>query len=247
MQLLKNISYEEVDLLPNPEQVFARMGHQLFEFAKQFYSFVSYSWFQENILATHLPGNLVLYRVDGVLVGFTRLARRIVEVDHIQYAVHYGGTYHNPAIDIHITASRICLILALKYKLFQPSLQLIYLANAYLPQRYDYIRELSNNIEPQENGKCSRVVIELMKKICQLNHWQYHEKCPLLIKGLVPLKPIWRQHTPTNHEIYQQLNPNFMDGDSLFIYLPLDVGTLGRCLNRSIIDSGFSGGIIEHA
>lgn len=247
MHQTSNLICEEVDLQTKSDIAVERLANQLYGLVDKYYLIDSYQSYKDKILLPESPGNLVLYYFNQQLVGFTRLARRILTIHNMNYAIYYGGSYQEPTINLNAYAARVCLLQALRFKLFQPNIQLVYLANANIPQRYNFIRGISDQVEPKEDGSCSRLVKQLMKELCKLNDWPYNPEYPQLVKGLVPLKPIWSKYTNTNMDEFLRLNPEYMAGDSLFMYFPLDMHSLGRYINRSVSDSVIIGSATEHA
>lgn len=247
MHPIYDLICEDVRLDDKTDRALTRMYEHLFEFTKEFYCVENFQWFQDCVLFSKLPGFLIQYSIHGMVVGFTRLAYRCFNFNGEDYTVYFGGTYHDPAIQLNLSAARASLLRALQYKLFHPKEKLVYFANAYHPQRYAFIRELSQTIEPCPNGQVSSSVVALMEQLSLLNDWQVDENNPLLIKRLMPLKPIWQAEYDVDMGQFLRLNPEYMKGDSLYMYLPLDMATLGRCLNRSIADGCLFGRLAEQA
>lgn len=240
------LSCEEVDLQTKSDKAIERLSNQLFELVDRYYFVKNMRSFQDRILFPKLPGNLILYYANQSLIGFTRMARRTLTINNHHYATYFGGSYHEPSFQVCPYGARICLIQALRYKLFHPHLQLVYLANANTPRRYAYIREVIDKVEPYEDGSCSEVVKQLMMILCQKNGWPFNPHQPQQVKGLVPLKPVWQKYITPDIDQFLKLNPEYMAGDSLFMYLPLDMEALGRCLSRSVSDKGVIGGLVEY-
>jgi hypothetical protein len=241
------LSCEQVDLQSKSDIAVERLSNQLYELVDQFYFFDNYQSFKDRILCLQLPGILVVYHSNEKIVGFTRLIRRILTVNNLEYAVNYGGSYHHPMLQINGHASRICLMDALRYKLFQPHQQLVYFANINNPERYAYIREMMGMSDFKKDGRGNGLVKHLMKQLCQIHDWQFDPSNPQLVKGLVPLKPIWSQYHLKDRDEFLQLNPGYLSGDSFFAYLSLDMMTLGKFIHRSLSESSIVSSASEHA
>ncbi|MDI9818952.1 MULTISPECIES: hypothetical protein [unclassified Legionella] len=225
-------------LLMAPDKPLAsHYTNALKQFIHQHYRVKHGSQLEETILGVGKAGELyIFYDKSQKIIGFTRIGYQFVHHKGKSVVVYYGGTYHDKRIDLFFDAARCGLTAVMKYKLAHPEQEMIYLANADTPEKYQFLASLSSTIYPKEEIRIPQSVLGLV------TNWKKHNSLtsttahPMLIDN-----PIALRHVPPVHQnnpctsYYLSLNPDYALGNSLLVYVPLNLVNISQGIKRLLM------------
>ncbi|CDZ75951.1 hypothetical protein BN59_00213 [Legionella massiliensis] len=216
----------EAHLSPIPEHLIGSLE----QFTRRHYQLGSLSDFHEKILGIDKSGGLsIFYDPDNKIIGFTRICRQVLQLYDREISVYTGATYHNPRNDLSLSAAKFCLSKAMRYKLQRPDEEMVYIAHANTPLRYQFLAKLNPSLYPQPDVPTPKSVIELVDQLKTLNQWQTHSRHSMLISNQLPIIDhaalnIDTRDLLTNY--YLSLNPEYYKGTTLLVYLPINLANI---------------------
>lgn len=222
----------DTHLSPIPEHLIGSLEH----FTRRHYQVDNLSDFHEKILGINKSGGLsIFYDYDQKIIGFTRICRQVLELSDRKVTVYTGATYHNPHNDLSLSAAKFCLSKAMRYKLQRPEEEMVYIAQANTPLRYQFLANLNPSLYPQPDIPIPKSVIELVVQLKALNQWQAHSRHPMLISNQLPIidhadLKIDKTELLTNY--YLSLNPEYYKGTTLLVYLPINLANISDGIKR---------------
>lgn len=213
---------------------------KLVHFIDQHYVLTDNEWFEKQVLKIDQESDLALYYDKcKQLIGFTHLVRQCVLVKGKPVIVFSGGTYHDQHINPSFAAAKFGLTQAMKYKLANPQQELVYFANANTPSRYQFLRKLSNTVYPAPGVRIPEKVLKLVQKLKAQNGWPSHPAHPMIISEQLAVrkeKPLLRDEHDEYSEYYFSINPDYKTGNSLMVFLPLSLSTIGEGIKRVVTE-----------
>ncbi|ARG96383.1 hypothetical protein [Legionella micdadei] len=212
---------------------------ELEQFTRKHYSLTSHQQFYEQVLGLRKSGGLGIFYNNNKIVGFTRICRNLIQAQGKQITAYTGGTYHDPRIDLNFTAAKFCLAKAIRYKLERPNDEMVYFALAGSPARYEFLVKLNNEILPQENRPIPEFVLELAESLKKRNGWESNPWHPMLVKHQIQWlnpPPFQAEKTDALTRYYTSLNPEYLNGTSLLIYLPINLTDISFVIKRVLTE-----------
>ncbi|MCL9683793.1 hypothetical protein [Legionella maioricensis] len=216
-----------------PEQLIKK----LYQFLTSYYHLPNQEKFNRLILRMEENGELIIHHgINQEIAGFCRTLRQSIIVGKKQVITYSALIYLNPQYHVCPTVGSAGLTEAIKYKLAHPQEELIYVAFADSPLTYEFLYNLSDSIYPKPLQRVPDqiiTVINALKKqsglISTCNH-------PMVVNSLMlPAKnkilPLQDEGNETN-EFYVSANPDYLQGNSLLVYIPLHLANISYGLNH---------------
>ncbi|KTD64745.1 hypothetical protein [Legionella spiritensis] len=207
-------------------------------FTRQHYTPVSHDEFLANVLSISKQGHLALYYDhQDKLTGFSRLCRETLFMRSREIIIFTGGTYHNPRHCISYEAAKFGLIQAMKYKLENPEKELVLFLNASTPAKYRFLAEQAEVFYPCRGIVIPEHVLALVKLLKQQNGWSSCPQHPMLLSNQITfLDTTLPTPDKTNEHVdyYLTINPDYKNGNSLLIYLPLNLATISHGIKQVV-------------
>lgn len=213
---------------------------ELVHFVDKHYVLTDNDWFEQEVLKINQKSDLALYYDKrNQLIGFTHLMCQSIRVDDKPIIVFSGGTYHDQRVNPSFAAAKFGLTQAMKYKLANPHEELVYFANANTPARYQFLRKLSNTVYPSPSLRIPDKVLKLVAKLKQVNHWPSHTAHPMIISNQLAMrdeKILSVQEQDEYSDYYYSVNPDYKAGNSLLVFLPLNLSTISEGIKRVVTE-----------
>lgn len=214
-----------------------QLSKDLYRFLSKSYHLADHDEFERLILQPETEGELtVLYGTNKEIAGFSRIYRHQVDLNKKQVIVYSAYIYLNPLYKVRPTIESSGLTQAIKEKLTNPHEEIIYLAFANNPLTYDYIYQLSDSIYPKPSQRVPEQILTLINAFKRQYGWITTNSHPLVINS--PLVPLRSQSNFTIdegdelHEFYLSTNPDYLQGNSLLVYMPLHLANINYGLDH---------------
>ncbi|MCE3045253.1 MULTISPECIES: hypothetical protein [Legionella] len=232
------ISRTDIILLPSEKDKLAGLIKLLENFTARHYQLSSPEQFRNEVLGVEKPGALALYYDQfNHLTGFTRVCRQVIYPKSKPVIAYWGGTYYNQRVNPGFVAAKFGLAHAMKDKLAHPEEEFIYFAHTNTPSRYQFLNSFNHNIYPKPDTRTPDYVLERADCLINDNNWIPHSEHSMVIKNHVALTngidPHFDDRNPF-HNYYVSINPNYHLGNSLLVYLPLNLATIGMGIKQVV-------------
>ncbi|KTC72433.1 hypothetical protein Lbir_1208 [Legionella birminghamensis] len=232
------ISRTDIILLPSEKDKLASLISILENFTRRHYQIPSPEQFRNDVLGIDKPGALALYYDQfNHLTGFTRVCRQVINPMNKPVIAYWGGTYYNQRVNPGFVAAKFGLAHAMKDKLAHPEDEFIYFAHTNTPSRYHFLNSFNRNIYPKMDARTPDYVLERAACLIEDNHWVAHTEHPMVIEHQVALANGTDPHFDKNnhlHQYYVSINPDYHLGNSLLVYLPLNLATIGMGIKQVV-------------
>ncbi|KTD49209.1 hypothetical protein [Legionella quateirensis] len=214
-----------------------QLSNELYRFLAKSYHLADHDEFERLILQPETDGEVtVLYGINKEIAGFSRTYRQGVDLSKKQVIVYSAYIYLSPHYKVRPTIESAGLTQAIKEKLENPQEEIIYLAFANNPLTYDFIYQLSDSIYPKPSQRVPEQILNLINAFKKQYGWIATNSHPLVINS--PLVPLRSQsnftidETDVLHEFYLSTNPDYLQGNSLLVYMPLHLANINYGLDR---------------
>ncbi len=233
----QNITAIDSYLIDKQNQIPQQLADNLYHFLSRSYHLADQNEFQQLIIQPELHGELtVLYGENDKIAGFSRIFRQIVDSGKKRVTVYSAYIYLDPRFNVIPSIKSAGLTMAIKEKLANPQEELIYLAFANTPLAYKFIYQLSDSIYPKPDQRVPAQIISLVNSFKKQYGWISTTNHPMVINS--PLVQLRSQSTLTTNEecrlneFYLSTNPDYLQGNSLLVYMPLHLANINYGLNH---------------
>lgn len=237
MKKLDVITCESFVINQQQHRIPDQLLNKLFSFLAKSYHLDNYEDFERLIIQPLENGELtVLYGLYEDVAGLCRTCKHTMELGKKQITTYIAYFFHNHNYKIHPTLNNMGLTQAIQYKLSNPHEELIYIAFANNPLMYKFICQVSDVIYPKPTQKIPNQIIAIIDALKKQHGWITINQHPFIVNS--PLVPI-RNQTPNFYEeknelneFYLDVNPDYIQGNSLLVYLPLHLANISYGLNH---------------
>lgn len=234
---LQNIIAIDSYLIDKKNQIPQKIADNLYLFLTKSYHLADQNEFQQLIMQPEQNGELtVLYSEQDKIAGFSRTYRHTVHSGKKHVTVYSAYLFLDPRFKITPTIESTGLTLAIKEKLANPQKELIYLAFANTPLAYKFIYQLSDSIYPKPAQRVPDQIINLVNSFKKQYGWITTNNHPMVVNS--PLIQLRSQSTldADEHcelnEFYLSTNPDYLQGNSLLVYMPLHLANINYGLSH---------------
>ncbi len=216
-----------------PEQ----LTQKLYQFLTSYYHVPNQEEFHSLILRLEERGELIVYYgINQEIAGFSRLFRQPIKVGKKQVIAYSALIYLNPLYQVCPTVSSTGLTEAIKYKLAHPHEELIYVGFADNPLTYEFLYNLSDSIYPKPLQRVPDQIITVIHALKKQNRLISTCNHPMVVNApMLPTKNknLYLQDEGNElHEFYVSANPDYLQGNSLLVYVPLHLANISYGLNH---------------
>lgn len=215
-----------------PEQLIKK----LYQFLTSYYHLSNQEEFHRLILRPEENGALLIhYGINQEIAGFSRTFRQQIIVGKKQVITYSALIYLNPQYEACPTVTSTGLTEAIKYKLAHPQEELIYVAFADNPLTYKFLYHLSDSIYPKPSQRVPDQIITVISALKKQNGLLSTCNHPMVINSL--MLPIQNKFSDLEdngsdlNEFYLSANPDYLQGSSLLVYMPLHLVNINYGLN----------------
>jgi hypothetical protein len=233
----QNIVAIDSYLIEKEQQIPEQITNNLYQFLARSYHLADQNEFLQLIIQPELSGELtILYGVNDEIAGFSRTYRQTVDLGKKLVTVYSAYIFLNPHFTATPTIESAGLTLAIKEKLANPQEELIYLAFANNPLTYKFIYQLSDSIYPKPDQRVPDQIISLINSFKKQYGWISTNNHPMIVNS--PLVQLRSQSTLDIDEsceldeFYLSTNPDYLQGNSLLVYMPLHLANINYGLNH---------------
>lgn len=219
------------------KKISPKLIEKLYLFLSKYYHLANQEEFIRLIIQPDLYGELtVLYGENKEIAGFSRNCRQSIDLGKKQVTCYIAYVYLNPEYQIEASIKSVGITEAIKYKLANPQEELVYIAFANNPLTYEFIYQLSDLIYPKPSQRVPDQILNILNAFKSQNSWISTNNHPMVVNS--PLVPIRSQLSSVNEEsnelkeFYLSANPDYLQGNSLLVYMPLHLANISYGLNR---------------
>lgn len=219
------------------KKISPKLIEKLYLFLSKYYHLANQEEFLRLIIQPDLYGELtVLYGENKEIAGFSRNCRQSIDLGKKQVTCYIAYVYLNPEYQIEASIKSAGITEAIKYKLANPQEELVYIAFANNPLTYEFIYQLSDLIYPKPSQRVPDQILNILNAFKNQNSWISTNNHPMVVNS--PLIPIRSQLSNVNEEsselkeFYISANPDYLQGNSLLVYMPLHLANISYGLNR---------------
>lgn len=236
MQKLEILGVHSYALNEHNQTIPQPLINKLYHFLNQFYHLNNLEEFQHFLIRPEEHAELtVLFGLNDEIAGFSRTQRRKVNLEKKQVIVYSALVYLNPNYTINANVANLGLTQAIKYKLSNPHEELIYVAFANDPRTYKFLYELSDTIFPKPAQRIPDQILTVINALKKQSGWISTNNHPWVVNS--PLVPIKHQDQEEEeqcrlNEFFLTANPDYMQGNSLLMYMPLHLANIGYGLDH---------------
>ena len=225
------------------------LTQKLYNFFASYYHVTNQDDFQQIILCPEEKGELIVhYGINQDIAAFSRTFNQEVLVGKKQVTIYLALIYLNPEYSACPTVAGAGLTEAIKYKLKNPHEELIYVACADNPLTYEFISQLSDSIYPKPSQRVPDQILTVINALKKQNGWISTNNHPMVINShFIPVRnQLLNMHDDGSelNEFYLSANPDYIQGNSLLVYIPLHLANISYGLNHQ--DSSYCG-TLDHA
>jgi hypothetical protein len=197
--------------------------------------------------------NLLKFRGDNIklglffdnkntLCGFAIAGIQTVCIEKKTHAIFSAGAYSDLNYNVSRFVVKFALAQSIKYKLKNPSHQLAYLQEALSPAPFSLSSKVLPECYPSPHKATPilvRSIIDEIKKIrgyimCESSGWVVRFPIKRKLKDYQRLLSSNKRLECRYYQHYFDLNPNFIDGDALLVYMPLSIKNILLALMMNI-------------
>lgn len=233
----QNIVSIDSYLIDKQQQIPQDIANNLYRFLAKSYHLADLIEFQHLIIQPEVDGELsLLYGTNELIAGFSRTYRRTIDLGKKQVTVYSAYIFLNPQFTVTPTIESAGLTLAIKEKLTNPQDELIYLAFANNPLSYKFIYQLSDSIYPKAEQRVPDQIISIINSYKNQYGLISTSSHPMIVNS--PLIQLRSQSSLDIDEgcelndFYLSTNPDYLQGNSLLVYMPLHLANINYGLNH---------------
>lgn len=209
------------------------LSQQLADFISRFYFVENELICIEQLLNLTIAGELVIFYGEAdEVIGFTRLYKHILNQNRKSVIVYTSKTFENQLHNIDILSARFGLTIALKDKLANPEMELIYIGHASSFEQFQLLTKLFKTMYPLPDFDMPESVVDLLKDI-NINN---HGSC---ISAKHPLRLAQQTLNPefgSLQAFYLSLNNNKTSHEPL-VCIPLHLSNISYAIKQLITSS----------
>lgn len=213
------------------------LTHNLYTFLSASHHIPDRMAFERNVIQPGVSGELtVLYGLHQKIAGFSRTLRHSMTIGKKQVTTFIAFLYFDAQYKTGPAITSSGLTEAIKYKLAHPQEELIYIAFANTPFTYELVYQLSDSMYPKPTQRVPDQIITVVNELKKQLGWISTNNHPMVVNS--PLLPI-RSKSPDLirdssdlTEFYLEANPDYKQGNSLLVYLPLHLANIRYGLNH---------------
>jgi|GEM_PF-2846901 len=211
---------------------------KLYLFLSTYYHLADKQKFLHLIVQPEEKGELtVLYGINEEIAGFTRTYRQSMSAGKKLVTTYVASMFLNPAYTINPTVTNSGLTEAINYKLAHPQEELNYVVLANNPFTYEFIAQLTDSLYPKAGEQVPEQIISIISALKKHNGWVTTGQHPMVINSpLVPNRSELTDFQFSNNEtsdFYLETNPDYMQGNSLLIFMPLHLANISYGLSHA--------------
>lgn len=209
---------------------------KLFEFLSKSYHLTDKEEFQLLVIQPEKKGELTaLFGQNNEIAGFSRTFSQSMAIGRKQVTTYISYIYLNPDYKSCPTIASAGLTQAIKYKLAHPQEEITYVAFANNPATYEFIYQLSDFTYPKPKQRVPDQILAIIDTLNKQNGWCSTTGHPMVINSqLAPLRSQsfdYGEQSSQLKEFYLQTNPDYMQGSSLLVYIPVHLANINYGLN----------------
>lgn len=223
-----------------------RQNHRLPDLlCQKIHGFISKSYYLTNqedcnqmIIQPGKEGELALFfSQDDEVAGLFRTCKQSFTLDKKTVTAYTASVFLSPDYQLNPTIENTGIQQAIQHKLAHPQEELVYIAFANNPLTFKFFYELSDNLYPKPNQQIPNQIISILNALKQENLWVATQTHPMVIDfPLIPLRSysnrIFEEQEDEINEFYHNLNPDYMQGNTLLVYIPLHLTNIGYGFNH---------------
>ena len=215
-----------------PDQLISNLYH----FIASSYHLANQDELQDLIIQPKEQGKLIIfYGTNQEIAGFTRTIKQIIDLGKKQVFIYTAYIYLNPHYSVPPNTENTGLTEAIKDKLANPQEEIIYLAFANNPLIYKFISDLCDSIYPKPSQRVPDQIVAVINAFKKQTGWISTGNHPMVVNS--PLVSLRSQNTLFVDEgcelidFYLSTNPDYLQGNSLLVYIPVHLANIGYGLN----------------
>lgn len=219
-------------LIDEQQGISKNLVKKLYLYLSKYYHLANQDEFEQLIIQPDIKGELtILYGMNDDVAGFSRTYKQLIALGKKQVTIYYSYVFLNPHYKTYPTAESAGLTQAINYKLANPQEELIYIGFANNPLAYEFMYQLSESIYPKPLQKVPEQILTAINAFKKQNGWITTGDHPLVVNS--PLVPIRGQNidvfdeTSEINEFFVASNPDYMQGNSILVYMPLHLANIG--------------------
>lgn len=236
MRKLDVIAFESFLLGKAHKSISASILGNLFDFISKSYHLATPDEFERLIIQTKKPGELVvLYGVKKDIAGFCRIFLQKITVGTKELTVYTATAYLNHKYNAYPTTASVGLSQGIKYKLEHPEEEIIYIGLANSPAAYEFFYQLMASIYPKPAQPVPNQILKVINLLKKKENWLSTGMHPMVVNS--PIIPIRSYHSNNLDEqselndFYLSVNPDYKQGNSLLVYIPLNLANINFGIN----------------
>lgn len=213
------------------------LSQSLYHFIAHSYHIKSQEECNQLIIQPRKEGELnVLLGLNEEIAGFCRTFKQTIPLGKKIITAYTAYLFLNPDYNVYPSMENTGLLQAMKYKLDHPEEELVYIAFANNPLIFKFIYQLSKILYPKPNQRIPEQIVSIISALKKENKWISTNTHPMVINSsLIPLgsqtTTFYDEHSEL-HEFYLNTNPDYIEGNTLLVYLPLHLANIGHGFNH---------------
>lgn len=236
MKKLDVIAVETISVNKQADYLSPTLLNALYQITSLSYHLANNEELELYLLKSQEEGELtILYGAHDEIAGFIRTIPQQLNIGKRPVMAYIANMIFNPNYKIDPIVANFGLGHAIDYKLAHPKEEVVYLAIANNPQAYELINQLSDIIYPKPEQVVPTQIMKVLDAITKYNGWRMTNNQPFIVNS--PLVPIRCQtasddiHENEFKNYYLSVNPDYMQGNSLLVFVPLHLVNIGFGLN----------------
>lgn len=210
------------------------LSQKLYQFLSKSYHVINQQEFENLIIKPESEGELsVFFGPHDEIAGFCRTIKQSIVIRQEELTVFITYIFLNPYFNIQPSIDTLALNQAIQYKLSNPGKKLIDLVFANHPTIYAFICKMHSTIYPKPNQKIPHHVFSVINQLKKENQWETIKKNhhPMIVNSpIIPVRGQYQMHNEGEYsewiEYYLNTNPDYLQGNSLLVYLPIELASL---------------------
>lgn len=214
---------------------------RLYEFTNKSFHLANQEEFNLLVIQAEKKGDItVLFGERNEIAGFSRTYNQSMSLGKKSIILYITSIYLSPYYKPSSTITNAGLTHAIEYKLANPQEELIYVALANNPAAYEFFYNLSDFLYPKPSLTVPDQILAVVNALKKQEGWISTGKHPMVINSpLVPLRSQVQHLNYQDNEIndfFVQTNPDYMQGNSIMVYIPLHLANINYGLNHELIN-----------
>lgn len=166
---------------------------------------------------------------DNILCGFAIAGIQTVSIEDETHALFSAGAYSDLHYSVGKAVIKFALMQSIQYKLLNPGHKLAYLEEALSPAPFSLSSRALPECYPtpyKVTPKKVRTIIDAIKSkrgyiLSETSEWVVRFPLKRKLKNYQRILDSKKMQECEYYQHYYQLNPHFMHGDALLVYMPL--------------------------